>query len=193
MVASGTPLGLFGFSVTCILLNFVNAGISEPSLANLVMSHAIFFGGIAQFAAGMLEFAAGSLFPATAFSSYGAFWISLAAFTWALEGGLYAAPAEIDLALYFLTWGIFTVLIWIITFRLNKALVTVFTLVVALFFLLAIGEYSVAAHKLAGYVGIVCGFVALYTGWAILLNDTWKGEFLPLGAFATPIPVAEKA
>mmetsp|Transcript_18452 Transcript_18452/g.39689 ORF Transcript_18452/g.39689 Transcript_18452/m.39689 type:complete len:194 (+) Transcript_18452:184-765(+) len=191
MVASGTPLGLFGFGVTCILLNFANAGISEPTLSNLVMAHAIFFGGIAQFVAGMWEFAAGNLFPATAFSSYGAFWISLAAFTWALQGGLYTGPMEIDLAIYFCTWGVFTVLIWIITFRLNKALVFVFTFVVALFFLLAIGEYSVAIHKLAGYVGIICGFLALYTGWAILVNGTWNGEFLPLGSAF--VPISEKA
>jgi len=134
----------------------------------------------------MWEFATGNTFGATAFTSYGAFWISLAAFIWAHEGGLFAAAQEIDMFLYFCTWGVLSAGLFIITFRISKALVVVFGSLVILFALLAIGEYSTVIHKIAGYVGLFCGGSAIYTGYATLLNATWKGNFLPVGPYAAP-------
>jgi len=185
-IANPAPLGLFGFGVTTVLLNFENAGISEKTLLNLVLSHGFFYGGLAQFCAGMWEFATGNTFGATAFTSYGAFWISLAAFIWAHEGGLFAGAQELDMFLYFLTWGCLSAGLWLITFRISKALSVVFGSLVLLFALLAIGEYSTAIHKIAGYVGLFCGGSAIYTGYATLLNATWKGNFLPLGPYTAP-------
>ena len=184
--ANPGPLGLFAFGVTTILLNFENAGISEKTLLNLVLSHGLFYGGAAQFAAGMWEFATGNTFGASAFTSYGAFWISLAAFLWAHQGGLFAGAQEIDMFIYFMVWGALSALLWVITFRINKALVIVFGSLVLLFLLLAIGEYSTGVHKAAGYVGLFCGGSAIYTGYATLLNETWKGTFLPIGPYASP-------
>eukprot|EP00405_Crypthecodinium_cohnii_P006370 CAMPEP_0194782666 /NCGR_PEP_ID=MMETSP0323_2-20130528/78814_1 /TAXON_ID=2866 ORGANISM="Crypthecodinium cohnii, Strain Seligo" /NCGR_SAMPLE_ID=MMETSP0323_2 /ASSEMBLY_ACC=CAM_ASM_000346 /LENGTH=227 /DNA_ID=CAMNT_0039721499 /DNA_START=85 /DNA_END=769 /DNA_ORIENTATION=+ len=215
-IANPAPLGLFGFGVTTVLLNFENAGISEKTLLNLVLSHGFFYGGLAQFCAGMWEFATGNTFGATAFTSYGAFWISLAAFIWAHEGGLFAGAQELDMFLYFCTWGALSAGLWLITFRISKALTVVFgslvllfallaigeystvihkmqamlassaVALVLLFALLAIGEYSTVIHKIAGYVGLFCGGSAIYTGYATLLNATWKGNFLPLGPYVAP-------
>jgi len=185
-IANPAPLGLFGFGVTTVLLNFENAGISEKTLLNLVLSHGFFYGGLAQFCAGMWEFATGNTFGATAFTSYGAFWISLAAFIWAHEGGLFAGAQELDMFLYFCTWGALSAGLWLITFRISKALTVVFGSLVLLFALLAIGEYSTVIHKIAGYVGLFCGGSAIYTGYATLLNATWKGNFLPLGPYVAP-------
>mmetsp|Transcript_42248 Transcript_42248/g.63833 ORF Transcript_42248/g.63833 Transcript_42248/m.63833 type:complete len:200 (+) Transcript_42248:101-700(+) len=185
-IANPAPLGLFGFGLTTVLLNFENAGISNKALLNLVLSHGFFYGGLAQFCAGMWEFKTGNTFGATAFTSYGAFWISLAAFIWGHEGGLFAMAGQIDMFLYFATWGVLSAGLWLITFRISKALVFVFGSLVLLFALLAIGEYSTAVHKIAGYVGLVCGGSAIYTGYATVLNETWKGNFLPVGAYVAP-------
>mmetsp|Transcript_49189 Transcript_49189/g.104685 ORF Transcript_49189/g.104685 Transcript_49189/m.104685 type:complete len:143 (+) Transcript_49189:241-669(+) len=134
----------------------------------------------------MWEFAAGNTFGASAFTSYGAFWISLGAFIWVHYLGWFAMAQEIDMFLYFFVWGCFSALLWGITFRISKALVVVFGSLVLLFLLLAIGEYSVAVHKMAGYLGIFCGGSAIYTGYATLLNETWKGKFLPLAPYTPP-------
>eukprot|EP00405_Crypthecodinium_cohnii_P018577 CAMPEP_0206468134 /NCGR_PEP_ID=MMETSP0324_2-20121206/29437_1 /ASSEMBLY_ACC=CAM_ASM_000836 /TAXON_ID=2866 /ORGANISM="Crypthecodinium cohnii, Strain Seligo" /LENGTH=305 /DNA_ID=CAMNT_0053941511 /DNA_START=46 /DNA_END=961 /DNA_ORIENTATION=+ len=190
--ANPGPLGLFAFGVTTILLNFENAGISETTLLNLVLAHGLFFGGAAQVAAGLWELAVGNTFGATAFSSYGAFWMSLAAFLWAHQGGLFDNVQEVDLFIYFLVWAGFSALLWIITFRINQGLMVVFGSLVLLFVLLAIGEYDTAVHEAAGYVGILCGGSALYVGYADLINETWKGSFLPIGSYVRPVQATEK-
>ncbi len=75
-LANPGPLGLCGFALTTFVLSCANAGfISGPEV---VLGLAFFYGGLAQLLAGMWEFKAGNTFGATAFTSYGAFWIALA-------------------------------------------------------------------------------------------------------------------
>src|SRR4051794_17920868 len=79
-LADPAPLGLAAFALTTFVLSFVNTGLFK--VEPVVFGLALAYGGIAQFAAGMWEFAKGNTFGATAFSSYGAFWISF----WWLTG-----------------------------------------------------------------------------------------------------------
>jgi len=72
VLANPAPLGLFGFGMTTILLNFANAGIY--GLDSSVLAMGIFYGGIAQIIAGIMEFRKGNTFGTTAFISYGFFW-----------------------------------------------------------------------------------------------------------------------
>src|SRR5689334_13781847 len=76
-IANPAALGLGGFALTTFVLSTHNAGWA-PDLTWVGL--AFFYGGIAQFAAGMWEFRTGNTFGATAFSTYGAFWLSLATF-----------------------------------------------------------------------------------------------------------------
>jgi succinate-acetate transporter protein len=52
-----------------------------------------------------------------------------------------------------------------------------------LFFLLAIGEITGNANvvTIAGYEGILTGFVAIYAGLAQVLNEMYKKTVAPLG------------
>lgn len=77
LVADPTALGLAGFGLTTFVLSVHNAGWA-PDVVWIGL--ALFYGGMAQFTAGMWEFKNRNTFGATAFSSYGAFWLSLAAF-----------------------------------------------------------------------------------------------------------------
>ena len=79
-IADPAPLGLAAFALTTFILSFVNADLvkAEPVVFGLALA----YGGLAQLLAGMWEFAKGNTFGATAFSSYGAFWISF----WYLTG-----------------------------------------------------------------------------------------------------------
>src|SRR5690348_4740211 len=78
-IANPAPLGLSGFALTTFVLSLVNAGILAEKNTAIVIGLAVFYGGIAQLLAGMWEFRTGNTFGATAFTSYGAFWLSFAA------------------------------------------------------------------------------------------------------------------
>src|SRR5438105_14574520 len=79
IIANPGPLGLCGFALTTFVLSSINAGlIPGADAAKMVVGLAFFYGGIAQLLAGMWEFKSGNTFGATAFSSYGAFWLAVA-------------------------------------------------------------------------------------------------------------------
>jgi succinate-acetate transporter protein len=84
---------------------------------------------------------------------------------------------------YLLMWGIFTGCMIIATLKLTKALQVVFGSLTVLFILLALKDFTgiTIIGVIAGYVGIFCGFSAMYTAIAEILNDVYKQAILPLG------------
>ena len=68
-IANPGPLGLAGFALTTFFLSLDNAQILTLKDIGVVIGLAVFYGGIAQFAAGMWEFRSGNTFGATAASS----------------------------------------------------------------------------------------------------------------------------
>jgi hypothetical protein len=180
--ANPAPLGLMGFGMTTVLLNLHNAGFYEMNAMILAMG--ICYGGLAQVIAGIMEWKKNNTFAATAFASYGFFWLSLVALVLMPKLNLVAAANETAMAAYLAMWGIFTAVLFLGTFRLSRALQVVFGTLTLLFFLLAYGDYAGAgpAFKHAtGYEGIVCGFSAIYTGLAQVLNEVSGRTVLPLG------------
>ena len=142
-IADPGPLGLAAFALTTFLLSFVNAGLLPASVEPVVFGLALAYGGGAQLLAGMWEFTKGNTFGATAFSSYGAFWLSF----WWLTAHLdsYKIPAGDvgkGLGLYLLAWGIFTAYMTVGATRVNAAVLAVFVLLTITFFLLGIGDFS---------------------------------------------------
>lgn len=178
--ANPAPLGLVGFGLTTILLNIHNAGFYPNN--SMILGMGIFVGGIAQIIAGIMESKKNNTFGMTAFIAYGSFWLSLVAI-WALPKlGLAEKADEIAMGYYLLIWGIFSFGMFIGTFRLNKALQFVFGSLVVLFALLAIGDFTgnAAIKTVAGYEGIICGFSALYTAIAQILNEVYGKTLLPI-------------
>jgi succinate-acetate transporter protein len=179
--ANPAPLGLFGFGMTTVLLNIHNAGFYE--LNSMILAMGIFYGGLAQVVAGVLESKKNNTFGMTAFVSYGFFWLTLVALILMSKWGWITATSKSALATYLLIWGIFTLLLFIGTLKLNRALQFVFASLTILFFLLAIGNYAEneSIIRIAGYEGIICGGSAIYTGIANLLNEVYGRKVLPLG------------
>lgn len=179
--ANPAPLGLVGFGLTTILLNFHNAGFYPVN--SMIMGMGIFVGGIAQVIAGVLESKKGNTFGTTAFTLYGFFWMSLVA-TWLLpELNTVQGASAYSMGFYLLFWGIFTFGMFIGTLKINRALQVVFMSLSVLFILLAIGDFS-GNHiikTIAGYEGIFCGLSALYTALAQVLNEVYGKKVLPLG------------
>jgi len=176
------PLGLMGFGMTTVLLNFHNAGFYE--LNSMILAMGIYYGGLAQIIAGMMEWKKGNTFATTAFISYGFFWLSLVASIVLTKLGWGVASNEKSMAAYLAMWGLFTAVMFVGTLRLSRALQFVFGTLALLFFLLAIGDFTNAGATFkhaTGYEGIVCGFSAIYAGLAQVLNELFGRTVLPLG------------
>lgn len=180
------PLGLMGFGMTTVLLNLHNAGFFP--LDTMILAMGIFYGGLAQVIAGIMEWKKGNTFACTAFTSYGMFWLSLVGLIWLPKTSLAVAGPGKDVAFpaYLIMWGIFTLVMFIGTFKLNRALQVVFGTLTVLFFLLAAGDATgneVIAH-LAGWEGLLCGFSAIYAALAQVLNECYGRTVWPIGQVA---------
>ncbi|MBV9617810.1 MAG: acetate uptake transporter [Verrucomicrobia bacterium] len=176
------PLGLLGFGMTTVLLNLHNAGFYE--LNTMILAMGICYGGLAQIIAGIMEWRKGNTFATTAFISYGLFWLSLVALLVMTKLGWAAASNDKAMAAYLFMWGLFTLVMFVGTLRLHVAGQIVFGSLTLLFFLLAYGDYANASagfKHFTGYEGIFCGFSAIYTGLAQVLNELYGKVVLPLG------------
>jgi len=174
------PVGLMGFGMTTVLLNIHNAGIFE--LGSMILAMGIFYGGLAQVIAGIMEWKKGNTFGTTAFMSYGFFWLTLVGLIVLPKMGLSAAPENSAMVAYLILWGIFTAGLFIATLRLNRALQFVFASLTLLFFLLALADFtgSSTIKHIAGYEGIICGFSAIYTALAQVINEVYGKTVAPI-------------
>ncbi len=180
--ANPAPLGLTGFATTTFVLSMINANLVSGSALPVVLGLALAYGGIGQLLAGMWEFRTGNTFGATAFSSYGAFWISFFVLVQLDIVKIPATEANSALGLYLWAWGIFTSYMFIASLRTSGAVAVVFLLLAATFIILGIGNSggnSSIVH-LGGYVGLVTAVAAWYTSFALVLNETWGRTVLPV-------------
>lgn len=188
--ANPAPLGLLAFGMTTVLLNIHNAG--GYGMNSMILGMGLFYGGLAQVIAGVLEWKKNNTFGTTAFTSYGMFWLMLAA-TIIMPNifkGMGMKPEEIfatnanGMGALMSVWGVFTLVMFVGTLRLSVALQVVFGSLVVLFGLLAAAFFTGNAdiQHGAGYEGIFCGASAMYTGLAQVLNEVYGRVVLPLGA-----------
>lgn len=180
-LANPGPLGLMGFGMTTVLLNLHNIGFFP--LNAVIISMGIFYGGLAQILAGLLEYKKGNTFAATAFTSYGFFWLTLVSILLLPKMGLASATDSDFLAVYLGMWGIFTLLMFFATLRANRILQLVFASLTLLFVLLMVGNLTgdQSILTLAGYEGIICGALAIYLAAAEILNEQFGRTILPIG------------
>ena len=140
----------------------------------MVLPIALFYGGIAQLLAGMWEFRKDNTFGALAFSSYGAFWMSLAAYVKFVEPGLPAADAHTATGIFLGAWTIFTLYMWLASLRTNAAVAAVFTVLLITFTLLTFGAFNpdTTLTEIGGWFGIATAVLAWYASFAGVMNST---------------------
>ncbi len=179
--ANPAPLGLMGFGLTTLLLNIHNAGYIE--LSSMILAMGIFYGGLAQVIAGAIDFRKGNEFGATAFTSYGLFWLSLVALVVFPDWGMGDEPSGRAMGWYLFSWGLFTAVMFVGSLRTTRALQAVFFTLALLFFLLALAEWTGndTILKIAGWEGILTAALAIYTATAQIWNDVYGRVMLPLG------------
>ncbi|WP_349903634.1 acetate uptake transporter [Parafrigoribacterium humi] len=179
-------LGLAAFAMTTFVLSFANAGIISAGATPVVFSLALFYGGVAQILAGLWEFAQKNTFGATAFCSYGAFWMAFWYLETATDLGKAGSGLAVGLGTWLLAWAIFTLYMTFASWRTNIATFLVFVFLTLTYFALAFGAYSGSdgLNKLGGWLGIITALLAWYASFGIVINSTFKRTVLPLGARA---------
>src|SRR5882757_11229434 len=181
-IADPGPLGLAAFAATTFVLSSFNADLIDASLLTVVLPLALFYGGLLQVLAGMWEFKKGNTFGATAFGSYGAFWLSYAAYVKFVVADLPPDKANQATGLYLLIWAVFTVYMTVAALRTNAALLAVFVTLSVTFIVLTIAEFSesTGTTKVGGWIGLVTAVVAWYASFAGVTNTTWKRPLVPV-------------
>ena len=191
-VADPAPLGLAAFALTTFILSGHTASFI-PAITWLGL--AFFYGGLAQLLAGMWEFRNRNVFGATAFSTYGGFWMALGFFVTLVVLSKTAAAAiqgpELlnGLAWFLLAFSIFNFYMLISSLRTTVAVFMVFLtlqvtecLLTAGFFTEAHGGSAWLTHA-GGWAGIVTAAVAWYASAAGVMNGMAEGRVvLPVGA-----------
>jgi len=188
-IANPAPLGLFSFASTTLILSMINVqarGVTEP---NIVVGMAMATGGLAQLLAGMWEFVCGNTFGATAFTSYGAFWISYALIfipgTGILDAYSTAATAAQThnaVGFFLMAWFIFTSCMFLASLRSTLALASLFFFLDLTFMFLMIGQFASNVHivKLGGGFGILTAAIAYYTAASGVITSTSSFIALPV-------------
>jgi succinate-acetate transporter protein len=180
-IADPGPLGLAAFALTTFLLSAANAHWTKGNSAGTgFLGYALAYGGLVQLLAGMWEFRNGNVFGATAFSTYGGFWIGL--FFW-----LRVAPAATghDLGWILVAFAIFNTYMLVLSAQVNLAVFGVFLTLELTEILLAIGNFhdggTGGISQAGGYLGVITALVAWYTSAAGVSNGIGGKLRFPVG------------
>jgi succinate-acetate transporter protein len=187
-VADPAPLGLGAFALTTFILSGYNAFGPGRTPLFAVFGVALFYGGLAQFMAGMWEFRNGNVFGATAFATYGGFWLSVAAFLTLVAFGKGVEPKDVlpSLGWILLAFAIFNTYMLLWSARINLAVFGVFLTLEITEILLSVGNFQGSAGgtglvQIGGYVGILTAAVAWYASAAGVVNNMSPTAVLPVG------------
>jgi uncharacterized protein len=197
-IADPGPLGLAAFAATTFLLSAANAGWMTKATGLAFLGYAFAYGGLAQLLAGMWEFRNRNVFGATAFGTYGSFWLGLGLWVQLVvvptlnsaktPAALAAASLSIthDKGWILLTFAIFNTYMLIWSLQINWALFGVFLTLELTEIILFIGNFanSSGTIKFGGYVGVLTALVAWYASAAGVANGMGTRLKLPIG---TPI------
>jgi len=174
------PIGLLGFGIATVLLSLVNVGYYP--LDSMVVMMGVYV-GFAMVITGYMEWRKGNTFGAAAFFTFGFFWLSFTGLLILPALKIAAAPSTTAMAAYLFMWALFAFVTFIATLKFNRALQFIFLVVAILFALLGLGYLTgiTLFTTLGGYVGIIAGFAAVYTGFGQVLNEVYERTVVRLG------------
>ena len=199
-IADPAPLGLAAFALTTFLLSTKNAGWTTQATGSAWLGYAFAYGGLAQLLAGMWEFRNRNVFGATAFSTYGGFWLGLGLWVLLVANPAVAAvkPSTLattvtslnhDLGWILLVFAIFNTYMLILSTQVNVAVFAVFLTLELTEIILCIGNFTAGAAllptgtiKFGGYVGLVTALCAWYTSAALASRGMAGRLKFPVGS-----------
>lgn len=180
------PLALAAFAVPTFMLSAINVGWVSVALVPVVMAVALMSGGIVQLIAGIIQLRTGNTLAGVLFSMYGALWLSLWAFDEFFAGEMSAVALRQSQGLLLYAFGVFTLWVFVASFRTNIVIVTALAFLAATLFVLAAGKYNANADliKAGGWLGFIAGAEAAYLSCAELCQIAYKRAILPIGPLA---------
>jgi uncharacterized protein len=193
MIADPAPLGLGAFALTTFLLSLVNAGVMPAETEPVVLGVALTYGGIAQILAGMWEFRKGNVFGATAFTSFGAFWVSFWAYVAFYAERIPPGQHGTAAGWYLIAWAIFTTLMVVAAVRTTAILALLFAILAGTLFVLglgALGDHS-GLTTTGGVMGLVAAAMAWYLCLAGVAASTFGRPILPNPPLFQPDPARQ--
>ncbi len=181
-LADPVPVGLAGFGLTTFMLSMIEVGLISKSALPVVLGSALAYGGILQLLAGMWAFVRHNTFAAVALGSYGAFWISYWALNTFYLSKIPASEQASALGLFLISWAVFSFYMWIVSFRVNVAVMLVFLTLWPAYLLLGLGTVDASATltHIGGGFGIATALIAWYVSFAETLNTTIGDSVAPL-------------
>ena len=183
-IADPAPLGLAAFAATTFLLSADNAGWMNTATGGVFLGYAFAYGGLGQLLAGMWEFRNRNVFGATAFSSYGGFWIGIGLWALLVAPHATAVQATHDKGWILLTFAIFNTYMLILSAQANMAVFLVFLTLELTEIVGFIGCFNVntGTIKVSGIIGVITAVVAWYTSAAGVSNGITGGKLrFPVG------------
>lgn len=176
--ANPAVVGLAGFGLTTLILQFHNLGLCG---IGPVIACGLIFGGLAQLIAGFQEFKAGNNFGYSAFVSYGSFWIALCIILLLNKFDIYKS-SHTDVGYFLVVWTLYTMIMWIGAMKIHSAMASTFTLLLAGFILLDLAHFGYPAMtKVAAYVLILCALNAWYMMAHVIFLQVFGRDVLPVG------------
>lgn len=180
----GNPavVGLAGFGLTTILLQFHNLGWCGTGV---IWCTAMALGGGAQLIAGFQEFKVGNNFGYSAFVTYGAFWIALA-LIWLLldlKIGTHLGVTANDIGYFLLGFTLYTVIMWVAALKIHGAMALTFTTLLIGFIgldLVFLGGMKWLLKPVAWEL-IFCALCAWYMMAVVIYEQVFGRSVLPVG------------
>lgn len=195
-VSNPSAFGFVSFGITTILLALFFTGIFDENMLGIVFSTGLFAGGLAPLILGVWSLKQERTFEATVFLLGAIFWFSYIFIYFLQRMGL--VPVVTDSALwlwvqvpYFFLWGLFTFWLFLSSMRTNRVVQLYLFFQAIFFWLVALGHWffwdsshsgpaNPSINIIAGYIGIVCGLIAIYYGMALIMNSTYGRDVMPI-------------
>ncbi len=177
---NGNPavVGLAGFGLTTLLLQFHNLGWIG---IGPVLAMGIIFGGLAQMIAGFQEQKMGNNFGYSAFVAYGSFWIGLG-IIWLLNHFNIYKSSHTDVGFYLVGWTLYTIIMFIASLRVHRAMAVTFGTLLIGFVLLDLAHFGMPQLTVFAAIDlIICALGAWYMMAAIIVNDLAGKVVIPFG------------
>ncbi|HEY8883489.1 MAG TPA: acetate uptake transporter [Dermatophilaceae bacterium] len=177
------PIALAAFASSTLVLSAVNAQLIDKSAIQAVIASAWVMGGLVQFVVGVFCLTKGRLFGGVAFTSFGGFWLSFAVYETFYVSKIPPAEHGHATALFLAPWLIFTLFLWLASFRTSRALVVGLGALLVTIATLVLGQATSSESwlKIGGFLGLVLALGVFYIAGAELINQVYARQILPLG------------
>ena len=184
-VADPTPVGLFGLALVTLVASSQKLGWTEG--LSFAIPWALFLGGIAQIIAATYDFKHNNIFGATAFCSYGLFWLGVCT-SWLIKMGVFgqtlaSAADGKQLGVVFIGYLLISIPLTISTLKMSVVMFVLMADICLLFFALALSSLNLGDSwmTVAGYSELTISLLSFYALSAKYLSVFFGKPILPVG------------